>query len=312
MECFSVVIPFLNEGDEVKKTLLSLHEKSKLQNEYIVINDNSEDEYDYSEISEIPNVKYVLNKVRLGVAASRDLGVNLASNENIILLDAHMRALNNDWDTKLLKRIENNKRAIYCCTCTPLLENDTTDDTKNIFAGVLRFSGDHYKDILEAKWLKEYRTGYAENNEITCILGASYVFDKSYWQYLKGLNGLLTYGSDEVYISLKAWMEGGKCILIDDIVFAHKFRSDGKQPYFQSAIDVVYNKILISKLLLPVEIDKLINAQLEIDNYKLYKLALKQFKKNKRKVFSPLKKYYMQILKEENFRKFYQYNKGFS
>ena len=59
------------------------------------------------------------------------------------------------------------------------------------------------------------------------------------------------YGSDEPYISLKVWLEGGDCILLKNIEIGHIFRD--KFPYIVNDKDTVYNKLLIAETLLPNE-----------------------------------------------------------
>ena len=61
-------------------------------------------------------------------------------------------------------------------------------------------------------------------NQIACILGACYAASKRYWNSIRGLEGLMHYGSEETYLSLKAWMEGGGCYLLPHITFGHIYR----------------------------------------------------------------------------------------
>lgn len=60
--------------------------------------------------------------------------------------------------------------------------------------------------------------------DIPCVLGAAYACSKEYWLHLEGLKGLRSYGLDEQLISLKVWLDGGKCRLIKDVTFGHIFR----------------------------------------------------------------------------------------
>lgn len=73
----TVIIPFLNEKYEVENTLQSIRLHSTDDIEIILINDASDDGFDYRCIAEKYGAKYIENPNRLGVAASRDLGVKL-------------------------------------------------------------------------------------------------------------------------------------------------------------------------------------------------------------------------------------------
>jgi hypothetical protein len=87
--------------------------------------------------------------------------------------------------------------------------------------------------------------------EIPCVLGACYSMSKRYWDYIKGLSMLRYYGADEAYLSLKVWLEGGRCLLIGDVVAGHLFRTVEQRPYDAWNIDMVYNKLLIAETVLP-------------------------------------------------------------
>ena len=74
----TVIIVFLNEQEEVKYTLDSLYSHIEHEIDVILINDCSDDAYDYLSDIKKYSVRYVENKERLGVAKSRDLGVSLS------------------------------------------------------------------------------------------------------------------------------------------------------------------------------------------------------------------------------------------
>ena len=86
--------------------------------------------------------------------------------------------------------------------------------------------------------------------EIPCILGAGYACSRKYWLYLHGLRGLRLYGVDEQFISLKVWLTGGKCKLINSIELGHVYRTTDI-PYQIENIDLIYNRMLVSRILLP-------------------------------------------------------------
>ena len=75
MSKLTVIIPFLNEGEELENTLRSIREHSDGEVDILVINDASTDGWDYGDVARKYRAEYMMNKQRLGVAASRDLGV---------------------------------------------------------------------------------------------------------------------------------------------------------------------------------------------------------------------------------------------
>lgn len=75
MNKLTVIIPFLNEGEELENTLRSIREHADGEVDILVINDASTDGWDYGSVARKFRAEYVVNERRMGVAASRDLGV---------------------------------------------------------------------------------------------------------------------------------------------------------------------------------------------------------------------------------------------
>lgn len=111
------------------------------------------------------------------------------------------------------------------------------------------------------------------------MLGAAYATSKKYWQRLRGLEGLHNYGSDEQFISLKVWLEGGRCTLLKDVVVGHIYRKHA--PYQILGRDSAYNLLLIAKLLFPVAIYCKVLAAATIQDRELTYEATQEFEKNK-------------------------------
>ena len=68
----TAIIPFLNEGNEIEKTLSSIRSTAGDTIDVLLINDCSTDDFDYETTALQFNVQYHKNRERLGVAASRD------------------------------------------------------------------------------------------------------------------------------------------------------------------------------------------------------------------------------------------------
>lgn len=121
----SVVIPAYNSVRYIKRAIDSvLFQNVPL--EIIVINDCSRDNLDQimEHYKNLHNIIYIKNKMNLGVAKSRNLGVNAASGEYIAFLDA------DDWwmPNKLIEQIKcmNEKKCVLCYTARQLADDDET------------------------------------------------------------------------------------------------------------------------------------------------------------------------------------------
>ena len=119
----TLIIPFLNEGSEVRNTLHSIRECAADRVEVIVINDASDDGIDYASEVRPFRVSYLVNKHRKGVAGCRDWGISLCRTPFFLLLDAHMRFYDGRWPERLVSLLEADDRVLLCCQ-TRFLEKD--------------------------------------------------------------------------------------------------------------------------------------------------------------------------------------------
>src|ERR1035437_1876874 len=111
----TIIIPFLNEKEELEQTLEDIHQHLYELIDVILINDNSNDGYDYRSVAERIGAKYVENRERLGIGASRDIGVELCQTPYFLLLDAHMRFYDNKWLERIIEELEKDSRSLLCC-----------------------------------------------------------------------------------------------------------------------------------------------------------------------------------------------------
>lgn len=250
MNKLTVVIPFLNEGEEIINTVKSIRETAGSKVEILLINDASFDSYDYKRVANMYDAKYLNNDSRLGPAQSRDIGIENCETEFFLTVDGHMRFYNNNWWQLIIENLEKNKQAIFCTYCRPLDVYGNDIKNRPHFGAYIDFLGiNGPKFVLSPIWIRKDWYPTETTVKIPCIFGATYTSSKEYWKYLNGLSGLKQYGLEEPYISIKAWMEGGGCYLIKNVEIAHLFRDE-----FLVPIDTdyyVYNRLLITETLLP-------------------------------------------------------------
>lgn len=98
----TIIIPFLNEGDEVVNTVKSVRETAGDSVDIIAINDCSTDGYPYREKLQSYSIYYLENEERKGVAASRDYGINICRTPYFLLLDGHMRFYDKLWSSRII------------------------------------------------------------------------------------------------------------------------------------------------------------------------------------------------------------------
>jgi glycosyltransferase involved in cell wall biosynthesis len=304
MKQLTVIIPFLNEKDEIDNTLQSIRETAGYEVDILLINDASYDKYDYRSVALKHKAKYLENKEREGVARSRDIGVEQIDTDYFLIVDGHMRFYNNNWWNIIVNNLENEERAVYYCRCKPL-DTDLKIINRPSWGAYLELEGKETPHtILLPSWIRGDINPNEETLVTPCILGACYAASKSYWTYLKGLSGLQMYGSDEAYISIKVWLEGGHCILIKQIEIGHIFRDEF--PYHISYPSLVFNKLLIAETLLPNNLKNNVNNILRIEegiNLKEATELLIDYSKE----ITQLKKYYKKI-STRTFESFVEFN----
>lgn len=293
----TLIIPFLNEGEEVVNTVRSVREHVGNRVDIMVINDQSFDGYDYRSDLVPYDVIYIYNVERKGVAGSRDYGVALCRTPYFLLLDAHMRVYNGDWLDDIIAILDENDRRLLCMQ-TKILhkEKDGTvtgndaPNTSKTFGAYLPF----YKNNIlpDIKWNSKERNPSADIEIIPVVLGAGYAASKRYWQYLRGLEELISYGCDESYISLKVWLEGGECLLLKRHFFGHIYREFS--PYNVYNNETIFNCLLISSLLFPSLYRTWNNAIACVTAPKEYLFAIKRLDERGEELLS-LKAYYDSI-----------------
>lgn len=300
----TVIIPFLNEGDEVVNTVASVREFAGDSVDVIVINDFSYDGIDYGELLRPYGVYYYVNFEHKGVAASRDFGVEHCRTPYFLLLDAHMRFYEAEVFKTITEMLDADDRQLLCCQSTAIMPDPSTgkmvprEDYPLAYGAYIPMKiGTRIPDI---DWKKQERLPNQSIEDIPVVLGAGYAASRQYWQYLKGLEGLLGYGSDEVYISLKVWFEGGRCVLLKKHILGHYYRSCS--PYLTDNVELMHNSLLIAELLLPDKLKSYCYASAMVFNYRNYSWATQLLKQNNSHI-EVLRNYYSEIL-TQSYRSF--------
>lgn len=286
----TVILTFLNEGEELEKTVAGIRRTVGDTVEIIVINDCSFDGYAYGEVLIPHHVHYIVNRHRLGVAASRDLGVSLCRTPFFLLLDAHMRFYDSYWADRIVEELRADERQLICCQGRFLYKDEATGSIKEFENQPVAFGAysPFRKDAIWPDIIWNYKETHPgqRTEDIPTVLGAAYAASKTYWHRLRGLKGLHNYGADEQFIGFKVWREGGRCTLLKDVVIGHIYRKQA--PYLILGRDSVYNLMFIAKLLFPASMysetvaTALMNhrdfAQEALETFKTYKEELDELK----------------------------------
>jgi hypothetical protein len=90
---------------------------------------------------------------------------------------------------------------------------------------------------------------------VGAALGAFYGVSRDWFIKIRGFEGHKTWGSLEVLSALRSYICGGNCMIDTKSVTGHLFKTASSNKPVQ---DLIYNKILIAKTLLPTDMEKVV------------------------------------------------------
>ena len=283
----SVVIAFRQEGDEIARTVESIQKTTPNGKvDVILVDDNSEDDYDYGKVADSLGCRYIKLYKTLGPSGARGVGVRAAETENVVIMDGHMRFYDDRWNERVCRHLKDNQNAILCSGTTSV-KDGLEDDKKNDFGAYILFEGTPGEEYYP-KWSPENDYIDQDNKELSrvpCVLGAFYAFTKNHWNKIGGLEGLSGYGFDEPYMSLKSWLFGGECLVMKDFYVGHLYRE--KSTAGSSSVDFYANQIFMVNTFTE-DADKRANALKnirEIAGVDMYLRARDRYNKRHTKVF---------------------------
>ncbi len=111
----SVVIPVLGNWEYTKKCLLSLDQKSKFVDEIIIIDNELPPTTASSLLEAYTGYAIYIPGENLGVATSWDIGIKLAKNNIICVMNNDVEVVTDNWDEELLKQWNEYKDAAIFC-----------------------------------------------------------------------------------------------------------------------------------------------------------------------------------------------------
>ncbi len=247
----TVVICFLNEGDEVENTVRSLRDTAGGDVDVILMNDASDDGFDYESVAKKYDCLYLVSETPQGPSVLRGRGADAAKTDKVLLLDSHMRFYKDDWHTRIAAAVDDDPRAIYCVACPSLNAKGERTAAPVATGAAVSLEGEPNKKdkrdicwhLLDPVWVENI-PNEAEIVPIACVLGGAYAFDRRYFQEIGGHIGQIRYGAEEPYLSTKSWLSGGSCKAIRSVEIGHIYRDGGSIPFYSPAGYTVHNKMV--------------------------------------------------------------------
>ena len=259
MKKITFIIPFLNEGEEPINTINSLYKTSNkdLYN-IILIDDGSTDNQNQHIFDNYDNVLYIKNEERKGTGYSINMSLDYIKTPYLMILDAHMRFLNDGWLDKIINELENDDKLLLCCNSIALNDDNKHewDINKSLNELVIhhyganlilfyKFSNHIY--LFDPRWNKIDNDDNIDKNtiDVHCVMGACYAMSTKWAKYIKSTKELLMWGSIEESLSLKTWLAGGKVKLLKTVGIGHVYKKPGYKKYESKIDQLYYNKLLL-------------------------------------------------------------------
>jgi len=227
----SVIVPALNEGDNLRRTISGLDSTLPPASEIIVVDDGSTDGgADFLRGSR--NVRLFepeMPGVRLGAPAARNKGAAAASGEVLIFLDAHVDVVPG-WAEPLIAAARDPAVGAAAPGISVIGRPDCCG-----FGLRFRDAG------LGVEWLPP-PTGMAE---APLLPGACLAVRRASFLRRGGFDaGLILWGSEDAELSLRLWTAGYALRVVPEVTVAHLFRD--QHPYAIDWTGVLHNMLRLA------------------------------------------------------------------
>ncbi|XP_012944657.1 polypeptide N-acetylgalactosaminyltransferase 1 isoform X2 [Aplysia californica] len=229
----SIVIVFHNEAwSTLLRTVHSIIDRSpnELLEEILLVDDASEKEHlgrkleDY--VAKLPvSVKVVRTGKRIGLIRARLKGAYVSKGQVITFLDAHCECTEG-WLEPLLSEIHNDRTSVVC----PIIDVISDDTFEYITGSDMTWGGFNWK--LNFRWYQvpqrelDRRGGdRSQPTRTPTMAGGLFSIDRDYFYEMGSYDeGMDIWGGENLEMSFRIWMCGGKIFIVTCSRVGHVFR----------------------------------------------------------------------------------------
>jgi glycosyltransferase involved in cell wall biosynthesis len=285
----SIIIPVLNDNDELNLTIKSIRETSPPNVEIIVVDDASDLPVKINDST----VRFFRFNERLGAGQARHFGAKNATSDLILFTDSHMR-FDPKWYNNAISKILMTPTTLWCGTCLGLDEsNMDIKYHKGAYNGAdLVIYAEKNNTIFDGVWRDEILN--QDDYEISCVMGACYFIHKKWYFHIKGLEQTMMWGSEEPILSIKSWLAGGDVRLMKSVRIGHRFRNTS--PYINNVSHIFYNKLAYMYMLFPTDMFVAVTNKMTKDEN--FESAMKLVE-NKKEMLDIEREYYKTIFSRD-------------
>ena len=226
----SVVIPALNEGDSLRRTVEQLQATLPAESEIIVVDNGSSDGSSHFMRKHGDIRLRLIRKPPLGAAQARNHGAMLAKGEFLVFADGHVD-VSMGWWQPLVKALEDPSVGAV----GPVISVMGNPNSKGYG---LRIVGPD----LGCEWLGE---PHASPGQAPALGGCLLAMRRECFEQVGGFDdGMIVWGSEDMELSVRLWLLGYQQLVISEVDVAHKFRT--QHPYQVDWAAVVHNQLRLA------------------------------------------------------------------
>jgi len=258
MKKATFVIAVYNDTATLNETINNLLETVSLNDVDIIVVDDA-NTLNPAEVDRAKDITIFKNPERRGVGYSLDFGIRQAKTDVVLPMGCDIR-FSGDWFPRFYQVVKTHPRAIVSTVTAGLnVDRRFLQGKENHYHGahilfhVTTKNNNRvlpFREYLEAKWNNKLQ---GELVPIGCVLGAFYGANRSWWTKIRGFEGHVTWGTLEPLVSLRSYINGGRCLLDLNTVTGHLFKSASSTKPIK---DLIYNKLLVAYTLLPEDMEK--------------------------------------------------------
>lgn len=227
----SVVIPALNEAENLRRTLEQLQATLPPASEIVVVDDGSRDNT-AEVVCAAGGPARLLRSYHLGCAAARNYGATQASGEILVFADAHVETPPGWWQPLVAALSDKQVGAV-----APAIAAAGRPDARGYGMG-LRGPGVH------TTWLKRRQT---TPYPVPVLCACFVAMRREAFEATGGFdNGLIRWGSTDAEFSIRHWLMGYRLLVVPEATVAHLFRK--RHPYKVDWTTVLHNMLRLAFL----------------------------------------------------------------
>jgi len=239
-EMISIIIPSLNEGQFLQQTIEAIYATTRAEFEIIIVDDASSDgSTEHIDWGNYPGLLFHRNSERLGLIRSRILGSTFARGSYLVFMDAHCNP-EPGWELALLEASHKYQDRTITAPVIPMLDATTWRNYPHQVGQTMTFDQN-----LDMAWCATLGLNFDNGCwQSPVFAGNCFLVSRIFYEELGGLdNGLTFWGAENIDLSLRCWMFGGKVLVVKSSVVGHMFKSGFNYALTQE--DITGNKLRV-------------------------------------------------------------------